>query len=79
MKNLTNEQITKESDNLFDLVNYAIELAKTLIHTGRECRVKTDVHNPAYEALLEIASGKDSLDPLESDIKRQDMIEPANA
>lgn len=75
MKSLTNEEITKKSKNLFDLVNYAIELAKVMIDSGRKCRVATNIHNPAYEVLLEIAAGKDSLESMEGDLKRVDLIE----
>ncbi len=76
MKQLTNEKITKSSENLFDFVNYAIQLAKTLIDSGRECRVLTEVHNPAYEVLLEISEGVDSLESKETDVQREELIEP---
>lgn len=61
---LTIELLGKKFDSHFELVNYAIELAKNMVVSGRECRVPTKVQNPAYWVLLEIASGKDQLDDI---------------
>lgn len=58
--NLTNEQIGKNFNNQFDLVNYAIKLATNMIQTGREPRVKMSTENPALLILEEIAEGKDT-------------------
>jgi hypothetical protein len=58
-KNLTNEKISKKFDNQFDLVNYSIQLAANMIHTGRSSRVKIDTENPALIIYEEILEGKD--------------------
>jgi DNA-directed RNA polymerase subunit omega len=57
--NLTNEAIKKRFDNQFDLVNYAIGIAKEMILAGRGPRVKTQTENPALQVLEEIVAGKD--------------------
>ena len=61
---LTIEPLGKKFDSHFELVNYAIELAKNMVMSGRECRVNTDVQNPAHWVLLEIDAGKDELDDI---------------
>lgn len=57
--NLTNEKIKKRFDNQFDLVNYAIGIAKDMINAGRAPRIKTQTENPALLVLEEILAGKD--------------------
>lgn len=56
---LTNEYIKKDFKSSFDLINYAIKLAKDMIKSDRPCRVSTPIHNRAYQILLEIAEKKD--------------------
>lgn len=56
---LTNEDIGQKFENQFDLVNYAISLASSLIKTGRDPYVKTHTENPALQILEEITAGKD--------------------
>lgn len=58
---LTNESIKKEFKSPFDLINYAIKLAKDMIRTDRACRVATPIQNRAYQVLLEIYEKKDFL------------------
>lgn len=57
---LTNEKISRNFNNQFDLVNYAIKLAANMIQTGREPRVKMNTENPALLILEEIIEGKDT-------------------
>jgi hypothetical protein len=63
---LTIEQLNREFKSNFELVNYAISIAKSIVTTGRDSRVPTDVKNPAYWALLEIEKGRDVLQDVES-------------
>ncbi|MDR3625162.1 MAG: hypothetical protein P4L16_08525 [Chlamydiales bacterium] len=58
---LTNEHIKLNFKSSFDLVNYAIKLAKDMIQTDRGCRVATPIQNRAYQVLLEIYEKKDFL------------------
>jgi len=62
---LTNEEVTKKFKSSFDLVNYAIQLAENMIHTGRDARVKSDVQNRAMLILEEIEEGKDKFDEID--------------
>ena len=64
---LTIEPLGEKFESNFELVNYAIELAKNIVVSGRECRVSTKVQNPAYWVLLEIESGKDVLEDIISE------------
>lgn len=59
---LTNEELRSRFKSQFDLVNYAIRLAENMVHTGRETRIKTDVHSKAFQILQEIREHKDSFD-----------------
>lgn len=61
---LTNEAIRGKFPSSFELVNYAIELAVNMIHTGRESRVKSEVQNRALVILEEIHAGKDHFDDI---------------
>lgn len=61
---LTNERIAKKFKSQFDLVSYAIRLAENMIHTGRDCRVKTDVQNRSMQVLVEILNNKDRFDEI---------------
>lgn len=54
--NLTNETLTKDFKSNFELVNYAIKLAKNLIKAGQESRFSD---NRAMSVLKEIEEGKD--------------------
>jgi hypothetical protein len=63
-QSLTIEMLGNKFDSHFELVNYAIQLTKNLVESGRECRVPTRVQNPAYWVLLEISSGKDQLEDI---------------
>lgn len=59
---LTTEQMAKRFKSPFDLVNYAIELAKNAIATGRAMQITTDVQNLAQLILLEILNYQDTFD-----------------
>lgn len=59
---LTTEQMSKRFKSPFDLVNYAIELARNAVATGRAARVTTDVQNLAQLILLEIVNYQDTFD-----------------
>jgi len=61
-KPLTNEVLRFRFKSQFELVNYAIRLAENMIKTGRDSRVKTDVHSKAFQILAEIYANKDSFD-----------------
>ena len=54
--------MAKKFKNNFELVNYAIQLAENMIHTGRDARVKSDTQNRAMLILQEINEGKDLFD-----------------
>lgn len=61
---LTNEKVSKKFKSQFELVNYAIELAANMIHTGRDSRVKIDSQNRAMHVLTEIIQDKDRFDEI---------------
>lgn len=56
---LTSERLRKRFISQFDLVNYAIRIAKNWVETGRDINVSTDIQNPAFNILEEIASHKE--------------------
>lgn len=58
----TNEMLSKKFNSNFVLVNHAIDLAKNMIKTGRDPRVKSDTQNLAMLILEEIQEGKDQFD-----------------
>ncbi len=61
---LTTQKLSEKFSSNFELVNYAIKLAKGVIDSGRECIVPTDVQNPAFWVLLEILNDKDKLNDI---------------
>ena len=52
---LTNEKVRKKFTNQFDLINYTITLATSLIRSGRSPRVPVTTDNPALQAIEELA------------------------
>ena len=81
---LTNEGISKNFSNQFDLVNYAIKLAVNMIQSGREPRVRLNTENPALLTLAEIAEGKDTFIEIvarsdERDFKQMKFETPSKA
>jgi hypothetical protein len=57
---LTNESLMKNRFySQFDLVNYAINVARDVIYTGHELSLSNTTKNTAYEVLYAIAKGKD--------------------
>jgi hypothetical protein len=63
-RTLTNQHLSTKFTNSFELVNYAIRLAKNMIQSERPCRIPTPVQNRAFQILLEIAEGKDLFDDI---------------
>jgi len=60
---LTNESLSKRMPSSYELVNYAIRLAKNMVEVEREPRVSTPgIINSAYLILEEIRHGKDSFE-----------------
>ena len=74
-EDLTNEKLSTQFTNQFDLVNYAIKLAENLIRTGRAPRVKVDVENPVIQILAEIEEGEDQLEEISEDDEADAVIE----
>lgn len=72
---LTTEQMAKRFKSPFDLVNYAIELAKNAIATGRAMQVTDDVQNLAQQILLEILNYQDTFDDAFDDDEEEDLVE----
>lgn len=73
-EHLTNQQISKKFTNQFDLVNYAILLCENMIKSGRAPRVKVDVDNPVVQILAEIEAGKDRLDDIVIEVKKEEPV-----
>jgi hypothetical protein len=63
----TNEKLRKKFKSNFDLVNYAINLAKNMIDSGRKPRVEAPDKNRALLVLQEIREGKDQFDEIIKD------------
>jgi hypothetical protein len=61
---LTNEKLRNRFPNLFELVDYAIDLVDNMVQSGRGPRVRINNENPAVIVLEEISEGKDVIDPL---------------
>ena len=60
----THEDLTKRFDSSFELVNYAIDRARSFIHSGRPPLVDSYIQNPAFIVLEEISYGKDNLESI---------------
>jgi len=61
---LTNEQLLKHAGKApFDLINYAIRLAREHIMAGRAFHTESPIDNQAFQILMEIDAGKDQLPP----------------
>jgi hypothetical protein len=59
---LTNQNLSDKYPNSFELVNYAIALAKNMIEVERECVVPVDgIINSSYQILEEICQGEDRM------------------
>lgn len=57
---LTNESLRKKMPSSYELVNYAIRLAKNMVEVERQAKVPTPgIINSAYLILEEISHGKD--------------------
>lgn len=71
---LTNEPLRKKTTSSYELVNYAIRLAKNMIEVEREARVSVDgVINPAYLILEEIIQGKDAFEVPQPKVEAQPL------
>lgn len=64
---LTGEKLRKRFDSSFELVNYAITVAKNLIRSGRAPTVSTEVQNPSFQVLSEIAENREIIQPIEEE------------
>jgi hypothetical protein len=82
-KQLTNEKLAKRFGSLFDLVNYAIEIAQGRVHSGRTDEVRHGVRNPAYQILADISSNRerieDILESVEEDTAQTQYVDIADA
>ena len=56
---LTNEELNKRFGNSFELVDYAINVAKREMFSGKEAQAP--VYNLPYRVLRDIAGGKEIL------------------
>jgi hypothetical protein len=65
---ITNEALAKKFRNSFDLVLYAISLAKNMIKSGREPGLYAPTQNRATIVLREIEEGKDRFEDLSKSI-----------
>jgi len=60
---LTNEPLRKKTTSSYELVNYAIRLAKNMIEVEREARVSAPgIINTSYLILEEIIQSKDAFE-----------------
>lgn len=70
---LTNQELGSRFANPFDLVNYAIGIARHRIHSGREICHHPGIYNQAYDLILDIKEGRDLIEALEmSDEEEED-------
>jgi len=76
-KYLTNEVLSNKYGNSFELVNHAIAVADQMLKSDRRCRVPTQVKNRAYQVLLEVVEGRDSLESSPDDLPEHEPIEPS--
>jgi hypothetical protein len=74
-KHLTNEIVTKQFQNQFDLVNYAISVASHIIEYGRAAPANSWTENPALLALDEIETGRDKYEDIEVEEETEVVIE----
>jgi hypothetical protein len=65
LESLTNEELLKKFNSLFELVNHAIKLAELKILKGQEAHMKEETENLAFEVLEEIEEGRDHLEEIE--------------
>lgn len=72
-ENLTNESLSKKFVSQFDLVNFAIHVAKDMIKSGRETRARKEIQNRAQQILEEIAEDKVLLDDLDDEKQFEKM------
>ena len=66
-ENLTNETLSKKFVSQFDLVNFAIHVAKDMIKSGRETRARKEIRNRAQQILEEITEDKVLLDDIDDE------------
>lgn len=72
--NFTHEELARKFKNNFDLVNYAIKLAKNMIRSGREPSLYAPIQNKATIVLNEIEHGRDRFEQPKKDL-RQNAVE----
>lgn len=73
---LTNESLSKRMPSSYELVNYAIRLAKNMVEVERDARVSTPgIINSAYLILEEISHGKDAFEEPQPKVAPQPLFE----
>ncbi len=72
-ENLTNEALSKKFVSQFDLVNFAIHVAKDMIKSGRETRARKEIQNRAQQILEEITEDKVLLDDIDDEQQFEKM------
>lgn len=70
---LTSQEFYRNFTSPFELVGYAIEVAKSRIASGRESTVNTDIQNISYQVLSEILNGKELITPLSEELSRREL------
>ncbi|MCB1136996.1 MAG: hypothetical protein KDK78_12070 [Chlamydiia bacterium] len=76
---LTNQEIKEKFKSDFELVNYAIRLAESLIKAGKEPDFGTDVRNYAYGILQMILDGRDEFIDLTKHVETPEVAEAKEA
>lgn len=72
-ESLTNEKLSKKFVSQFDLVNFAIHVAKDMIKSGRETRARKDIQNRAQQILEEIEEDKVLLEDIDDEQQFEKM------
>jgi hypothetical protein len=70
---LTNEKLSKKFVSQFDLVNFAVHVAKDMIKSGRETRARKDIQNRAQQILEEITEDKVLLNDIDDEQQFEKM------
>lgn len=74
LHSLTTEYLSKDSKSTFDLVNYAIKMARKEIFAGRELPHHFNVYNQAFQVLIKLLEEKNELEQDASDAVGESTI-----
>lgn len=74
-KQLTNEKLTQNFDNSFDLVAHAIHLAQQMIKSGHPIEGMGEVRNQACQILTKIARGEEEILPIIEEEEESVIVE----